>query len=284
MEPKQLGILHPGSMGASVGAAANNTGTSVYWASENRSEKTARRAEVATFKDLKTMANLVGNTKIIICVCPPSAATTVAEEVARHGFRGIYVDANAISPARAERIGTIVQSAGANFVDGGIVGEPAWKAGTTRLYLCGSQAPLVSECFRGSNLEPLVIDAPPGAASALKMAYAAYTKGTTALLTAVLAVAEHEGVRSHLQHEWSLSQTTLSQEAVRRVCKNTFKAWRFEGEMREIAATFSAAGLPGGFHDAAAEIFRRLSNFKGAEKAPHLEEVVECLLTPPSSD
>jgi 3-hydroxyisobutyrate dehydrogenase-like beta-hydroxyacid dehydrogenase len=284
MGPKQLGILHPGLMGASVGATAKNTGVSVCWASENRSEKTVMRAAMAAFEDVETVANLVGNTEIIICVYPPAAATTVAEEVARCGFRGIHVDANAVSPARAKRIGTTVQSAGAKFVDGGIVGEPAWKAGTTRLYLCGSQAPLVSECFRESNLEPLIIDAPPGAASALKMAYAAYTKGTTALPTAVLAVAEHEGVRSHLQHEWSLSQTTLSQKAVARVCKNTFKAWRFEGEMREIAATFSAAGLPDGFHDAASEIFRRLSNFKGAVEAPLLEEVIESLLTPPSPD
>jgi hypothetical protein len=55
------------------------------------------------------------------------------------------------------------------------------------------------------------------------------------------------------------------------------KAWRFVGEMHEIAATFQSAGLPAEFHQAAAEIFRRLEEFKGQEK-PDLKGVLDTLL------
>ena len=55
------------------------------------------------------------------------------------------------------------------------------------------------------------------------------------------------------------------------------KAWRWVAEMEEIAATFEAAGLPGGFHHAAAEIYGRLAAFKDGAAAPPLDEVTEAL-------
>ena len=47
--------------------------------------------------------------------------------------------------------------------------------------------------------------------------------------------------------------------------------------MDEIAATFRDAGLPSGFHDAAAEVFRRLTGFKDAA-SPSLDTVIETLV------
>jgi hypothetical protein len=47
--------------------------------------------------------------------------------------------------------------------------------------------------------------------------------------------------------------------------------------MNEIAATFQSAGLPAEFHQAAAEIFRRLEGFKGLED-PCLQDVLATLL------
>jgi hypothetical protein len=119
---------------------------------------------------------------------------------------------------------------------------------------------------------------PAGKASALKMSYAAYTKGTTALIGAILAVSEREGVREMLQREWSLSQPQLAEEAEGRVRRTTAKAWRFEGEMHQIAATFAAAGLPDGFHQAAANVYERQARFKDSGELPSLVEVLRALL------
>ena len=258
------GILHPGAMGASVAAAMRASGP-VLWASGGRSEATAERARAAELEDGETIDALAARCEVIVSVCPPAAAEALAQQVLGAGFRGCFVDANAIAPARARRIEAAVAAAGGRFVDGGIIGPPAWKQGTTRLYLSGAEAEFVAARFAGSPLEAIPIEGGPGAASALKMTYAAYTKGTTALLAAILAVAEAEGVGADLRSEWATSLPEIAQSIDARLGANAAKAWRFAGEMEEIADTFAGAGLPDGFHRAAAEVFARLSEFKDAE-------------------
>jgi hypothetical protein len=110
------------------------------------------------------------------------------------------------------------------------------------------------------------------------MTFAAFTKGTTALLGAVLAAADHEGVRDALMREWSISLPQLADSVAPRIRQNTAKAWRFVGEMREIAATFRSANLPGEFHQAAEEIYRRQALFKGADPLPSLTAVLSAIL------
>jgi 3-hydroxyisobutyrate dehydrogenase-like beta-hydroxyacid dehydrogenase len=269
--------MHPGAMGASVGAAARHNQHTVLWASKERSQSTLARAHRANLEDVDTVPELVAMSEIVLSVCPPHAAEEVAGEVAALGFAGLYVDCNAVSPDRSRAMQQIVEAAGADYVDGGIIGGPAWRreAGT-HLYLSGARAHEVAVCFEGSPLLTPVVSDRIGAASALKMGYAAYTKGTTALLTAILGMVEKEGVRADLARQWGEEFTT---KTIQRVCSNTAKAWRFEGEMYEIAATFEGAGLPGGFHQAAAEVYKRLACFKEQEEPPAIEAVLKTLLS-----
>lgn len=264
MNAKIIGLLHPGDMGAAVGAAAATSGARVIWASQQRSPATYERARQAGLHDVVNLADVVRKSDVILSVCPPHAALEVAGAVAAHGFRGIYVDANAISPATAARVGEIVAKAGASFVDGGIIGRAARKSGTTRLYLSGARAAEVSELFAGSLLEAVALNAPAGAASALKMAYAAWTKGSNALLLAIRGLAAAQDVEPALLEEWRRSQPELIQRSDRAAERAAPQAWRYVGEMQEIAATFDAAGLPPGFHLAAADIYERLAGFKDA--------------------
>ena len=274
-----IGLLHPGAMGASVGAALVGRGHRVLWASEGRSASTRERAERAGLEDAASIDRLTESCGTLISVCPPDAALALAGQVAGTGFAGVYVDANAVSPARGRAIGEAVLGGGARaFVDGGIIGPPAWKPGITRLYLSGGEAAGVAGFFAGSPLEAIAIGPEPGAASALKMAYAAYTKGTSALLAGILALAEREGVAGALRDEWAISQAELASSGEGRALGSAAKAWRFAGEMEEIADTFAGAGLPDGFHRAAAEIFRRWSEFKDVPEPPALEEALAALL------
>ena len=164
-----------------------------------------------------------------------------------------------------------------NYVDGGIVGGPAWKSESgTRLYLSGERSKEITTLFDNSPLETNIILDEIGAASAMKMVFSAYTKGTTALLAAILGVAEKEGVRNILESQWGQAFTEQTHQ---RITGNAAKAWRFEGEMREIAATFENAGLPGGFHSAAAEVFEKLSQFKN-EPTADIVELMKALNQP----
>ncbi len=272
-----LGILHPGEMGVSIAASAQQNGHKVYWASEGRSAQTRTRAEKYGLADAGSLPGLCERCEGIISVCPPYAAEEVALDVLAQGFRGLYVDANAISPARAERIGEIMASGGAAFVDGGIIGGPAWQPDSTWLHLSGEQANLVASLFAGGPLETNVLSDQIGDASAIKMCFAAYTKGRTALLCAILGAAETLGVREALAEQWTKIGFDLAEEAPERARRVTAKAWRFTGEMEEIAATFEAAGQPGGFHQAAGEIYHRLAHFKDAPAIPSFEAVLNAL-------
>ena len=169
-------------------------------------------------------------------------------------------------------------AAGASFVDGGIVGGPAWQPDSTWLYLSGPRAAEAAALFAAGPLETVVIGDEIGKASALKMCYAAYSKGSTALLCAVVAAAEQLGVREDLNRQWAHDDPRSPDQNAGRVRRVTAKAWRFAGEMDEIAATFRSAGLPGEFHAAAATLYRRLAGFKDAAATPSLDEVLAALV------
>ena len=277
MASHTIGVLHPGEMGVTVGASARAGGSRVLWASEGRSAQTRERAAAAGLEDAKTLESLVAASGVILSVCPPYSALDLARHVAAQGFSGVYVDGNAVSPGTAREIGRIIERAGATFVDGGIIGPPARARGTTRLYLSGEQAGPIARLFAQGPLEAIVLDGEPGAASALKMAYAAYTKGTSALLVSIRALAIRAGVDQALLDEWALSQKDLGARSERAAGETARKAWRFTGEMAEIAATFDDAGLPDGFFRAAGEIYESLAGYKDAPSMPSVAEVAKAL-------
>jgi 3-hydroxyisobutyrate dehydrogenase-like beta-hydroxyacid dehydrogenase len=278
MKTKTVALLHPGNMGATIGAAAATSGARVIWASHQRSQATHERAKRAGLVDVKNLTDAVRESEVILSVCPPDAALGLAKSVAAENFSGIYVDANAISRETAEQIGATVTKAGASFVDGGIIGAPVKQAGTTRLYLSGNRAPEVAELFAASMLDARAIGPNPGAASALKVVYAAWTKCTDALVLAIRALAAIEGVDQALAEEWSISQPDLTRKSTRAAAVATPKAWRYVGEMKEIAAAFESAGLMPGFHDAAADLWQRLAPFKDqTDPAPSVEVVIDAL-------
>ena len=253
-----VGVLHPGAMGVSVAAACTGD---VRWCADSRSAETTRRAEAAGLTPVPTLGALVEASDVIVSVCPPGSALAVADDVATLGFEGIYVDANAIAPDTARAVATRFD----RFVDGGIIGPPATRAGITRLYLSGDDADLthsIAELWAGSLLDARPIDGGPGAASALKVAYALWTKVSSSMLITVRALAASEGIEEALLAEWEISQPGTAERSELTASMTAPKAWRFVGEMEEIAATLAANDLPTGFGDAAADIYARMANLR----------------------
>jgi 3-hydroxyisobutyrate dehydrogenase-like beta-hydroxyacid dehydrogenase len=272
-----IGILHPGEMGSGVGASARAAGARVLWVSEGRGAATRKRAEADGLEDVGTLARLVREAQMILSVCPPASAIDVAKEVAAQRFTGVYIDGNAIAPATTRKVGEIVAAGGATFIDGGIIGPPPRKPGVTRLYLSGAGAPDIAAMLNGGMMETIALGGPIGAASAIKMAYAGWNKTQQALLMAVRAYAIHEGVDEALLREWAISQTDLPKRSENAVAGTARKAWRFVGEMEELGAAFAAAGVPGEFHEAGAEVYRRLAGWKDAPTPPSVAEVSKAL-------
>jgi Domain of unknown function (DUF1932) len=282
MSETLIGLLHPGEMGAAVAACLTGRGYQVLWVPAGRGPATQARAAAAGLTAAAgpdaagQAADLARRADIILSICPPHAALPTARAVAAAGFTGVYVDANAISPGTAEQVRAIAGAAGARYVDGGIIGlppppvpGPGASPGGTRLYLAagpeggdgGGPAAQVAALFEGTPLTPEILrNENRTAASALKMAYASWTKGSAALLLAARALARAEGVEDSLLAEWSLSQPGLAGRSLGAARSAAAKGWRWVGEMEEIAASMTTDGLPGGFHRAAAEVFHRSSS------------------------
>jgi 3-hydroxyisobutyrate dehydrogenase-like beta-hydroxyacid dehydrogenase len=246
-----VGVLHPGEMGAVVAGALRERGETVLWASTGRSAATAERAKAVGLEDAGDIAEVCRRCEILLSICPPHAVLEVAR--AARGFSGIYVDANAIAPATARAIAELQP----RLVDGGIVGRPPTRPGTTRLYLSGGEATEVAALFAGTKLDARVLSAHPGAASALKAAYAGWTKGSAALLLTMRELARAEGVEDALLEEWRRSIPELEERVAGAERSARRKGWRWIGEMEEIAHSMDVHDLPTGFHEAAAEVFRR---------------------------
>ena len=265
----EVGFLHPGLMGETLAA---NCSAPALWAAEGRSIETRARAESHGLTEVATLGELIERAGAIVSICPPGAAAEVATQVANAGFAGLYVDANAVSPDTARSIGAKFE----HYVDGSVIGPPAHHVGTTRLYLSGDRASEVAAWYDGSVLDARVIGTEHGAASALKMAYASWTKIGSAMNLAIRALAQAEGVDQALIDEWNISQPGMVERSQLVAAAVSPKAWRFTGEMQQIADTFSAAGLPSGFADAAHDVYTRMAGFKGAADVT-LDQVLDAL-------
>ena len=249
-----IGLLHPGEMGAGIGGELVRTGNRVVWASRGRSPETAKRAEDAGLSDVLDLDRVV-ECELILSVCPPAAAGDTARLVAEAGYRGTYLDANAVSPSTAATIAATIEQGGGKYVDGGIIGGPPNERQGPRLYLCGEGSATIASLFSRTTVDARILAGEGFGASAIKMAYAAWTKGSAALLLAVAEAAKRSGVEDALATEWALSQPDLGDRLARATADSETKAWRWAGEMEEIAETFGDLGLPRGFHEAAAQVF-----------------------------
>ena len=276
-----VGLLHPGEMGAAVGGCLVSVGHEVLWDPTGRSRATTGRALAAELTGVG-FGQLIEKSEVVLSICPPHAAVDVARQVADTGYAGFYVDANAISTETAQQVAGIVTAAGATYVDGGIIGPPPETAGHTRLYLSGPQAGEVRPLFSRSRLDARIAEGPLYAASSVKMAYAAWTKGSSALLLAARALARASGVERTLLAEWQLSQPNLVAQSERSASAAATKGWRWVGEMEEIAASMAAAGLPDGFHEAAAELYHRASRADvptGRRTATSAKETLDTIMS-----
>jgi 3-hydroxyisobutyrate dehydrogenase-like beta-hydroxyacid dehydrogenase len=247
-----VGLLFPGEMGAAVGAAAQ---ADVLWASDGRSEATRARAVAAGLRDVRTLDALVAASEIVLSICPPGIAEEVAHSVADAGFDGLYVEANAIAPARAERIAQRLK-----VVDGSIVAR-----GALDLYLSGADADVeqVAALFDDTDVVPIPLPGGVGAASAIKMAFGGWNK------IGVLLAAQAHAIAGAYGAQEALAAEGVGTDAIVRAGP---KAWRWAAEMEEIAETCAALGLPDGLGRTAADVCRRWDGHRGGK--PGLDELL----------
>jgi 3-hydroxyisobutyrate dehydrogenase-like beta-hydroxyacid dehydrogenase len=257
----RIAILMPGDMGHGVGRALRQHGHEVMTCLAGRSARSRGLAESAGMRDAGSLEALVAKADLVLSILPPDAAVSQAGAVAAAmvtaGARPIYVDCNAVSPMTAREVGGIIATAGAPFIDCGIIGVAPGKGKPTRFHVSGPDTGAI-ERLDGKGIEVLPMGPEIGRASALKMVYAGLTKGTMTLHTAMLLAAWQLGVYDEAVAEYADSQAGALAAMQGRVPRIPADAGRWIGEMEEIAATLAAVGVTSAFHDGAAEIYRVL--------------------------
>ncbi|GAB3950020.1 DUF1932 domain-containing protein [Streptomyces sparsus] len=239
-----VGILHPGSMGAAVAAQIRGNGATVLWCPEGRSAATRGRAVEAGLTEVPSLANLVERSQVLLSICPPAAAATVANEVAVHGYRGVYVEANAITPERVGRAAATLT--GATVVDGSVIGSPPRGGKRPQLFLAGPGEAVeqVEDVFVGTDVRTRRLGTELGQASALKLAYTSYQKASRVLAALSYALAEDHGVEDELlEVAEGRSGSYLAERDY--IPKTAARAWRWAPELMEAAELLESCGLPG---------------------------------------
>lgn len=265
MASKTIAVIGTGDMGSAIGGALARSGFRAVTALAGRSVHSRELADRAGLEDLGTLRAVAEQADLILSILPPAAAYGFAEHAAVAMVEAgedpaIFVDCNAVAPATARSIARIFSAIGAPFVDAGIVGRGPVPGAEppTRLFVSGAErAPLLELAVEGVRIIDMGEEI--GAASAIKMAYAALNKGVDALYTAVLLSAERLGVRDELMAELQLSQGEALARMRARVPYLAATADRFAGEMAEIAATYSAAGVTPLFHQGAQWLYATLA-------------------------
>ncbi len=271
MTLKTIAILSPGDMGHGVGKALREHGYDTTTCLQGRSRRTKKLAAAGGFRIVETLEEMVSEADLIMSILVPAAAPGVAQDVAAAmrtgGLSRPFADCNAVSPQTARRMESIINGAGGEYIDGGVIGGSPARGATPRIYTSGPKAHLMDELDgKGviiKNLGPRI-----GRASGIKMCYASMTKGTSALRVAMLTAAHSLGLYDELVAELSFSQKGALSAMESGVPGLPANAGRWIGEMDEIAATFDDVGVTPHFHQGAAEIFRLLASTPFADESP----------------
>jgi L-threonate 2-dehydrogenase len=273
-------------MGHAIGSVLHQHGMSVITNLQGRSSRSEALAKAAGMVDVSNDETLVREAYILLSILPPARAYEFAERIAavvrRTGASLLFVDCNAIAPRTAQAIDQLLTGAGASFVDVGIIGNPpqAGKQGP-RLYASGTRATDVA-LLRAYGLDVRVLGPHSGQASGLKMCYASLTKGLTALATEALVAARAQGLQEPLIVEFQALPFFNTIE--RMVTGMPPKAYRWVGEMEEIAHTFSDIGLPPQMPEGTASLYRFIEGTELGRETPEqrhhgqtLEDVIAIL-------
>ncbi len=254
-----IGLFSPGDMGHVVGQVLVAHGVRVVTCLNGRSQRSRTLAATAGIADVSTYEALVSEADIVLSIVPPAEAAALARTVAaalgQTGATPLYADCNAVAPQTALEIESIIAPAGGRFVDASIIGPPPRREGINRIYAAGPDAPCLAE-LNAFGLHVIVLGDRVGQAKAIKMCYAALTKGLSALSLELVTAAQVLGVSSALRQEFEWSEPVLYQQMQRLVPVVPAKAHRFVGEMEEMAKTFEQVGLTPKIPAGAADLYR----------------------------
>ena len=267
-----VAIVSIGEMGMGIAQLLIAHNYQVMTFAEDRSERTKQNARAAGVKLMPTLESLANDAEVVLSIVPPGDAFGTAERLAKavsvRQAPLYYIDLNATSPTTAKRIAALFEShVNIVLIDGGIIGgvprplsdSQGWSTqinGTTvALSDSGAERPtwhcpslLVSgptklpdpQLSKILNIDH--INSEIGAATGVKMCFAATTKGFISLVIQSYTTAHQLGVLENLRGYLAKFNPNTHKIAENGLVSMPPKAYRWVGEMLEIGDTFETEG------------------------------------------
>jgi 3-hydroxyisobutyrate dehydrogenase-like beta-hydroxyacid dehydrogenase len=252
-------------MGSAVGCRLRQMGVRVITELKGRSEQSAQRVAAAGLEVVDDDELFVNEADFVFSIVPPGVACAVAERfltpLAKTGRKPVFVECNAIAPKTVQRIEAILGASGCGFVDAGIIGGPPSINDPTkgpRFYASGREAQRFAT-LTAYGLDIAVLDAPIGAASALKLSYAGLTKGFTALGAAMVGAAARHNLAEVLRAELARSQPEMLMRLERFIPTMFPKAYRWIAEMEQIADYTGQESRGAAIYIGAARLYQQIA-------------------------
>ncbi|KAJ5095834.1 Dehydrogenase multihelical [Penicillium alfredii] len=288
MRPTTVGVVSIGDMGLGIAKLLHAHGYRVVTVGEGRSEHTLARIHSAAIETLSDQ-DLVIQADYVLSIVPPKHARTTAQRLAEAGrlpdtatrrqaiedaagqperSRLYYVELNAIPARMAQEISEELVDARCHFLDGGIIGGPpqSTQDGTwTRPSLVLSGTVDLPPTFPplASVLNMKLVSPQIGAASTLKLSFAALTKGLTALSILSFSTAQQESLLPELLEHLDQYSPRTAALARNGVVGMSPKAYRWVEEMHGIGEAFDTEGgwdgVGGRIYGGFAEIYRSIA-------------------------
>jgi putative dehydrogenase len=233
-----IAVVAMGEMGAGFATRLVERGAKVVTSLAGRSEASAKRAQAAG-ATLTDDAGVIAEADMFLSIVPPSVAGATAERflplIQQAARKPVYIDCNAIAPQTLAGVAKMFGDKSLPFIDGSIIGGAPRKDGSSpRLYMSG---PIKDEAdtLKQLGIDTRVLSTTLGDASTLKMSYAGITKGFQALGASMALGAGRNGAQESLIEELKFSQPQLYGWLSKSMPSMYDKAYRWDGEMREIA-------------------------------------------------
>jgi 3-hydroxyisobutyrate dehydrogenase-like beta-hydroxyacid dehydrogenase len=256
-----IAVIAPGAMGSAVGRRLVDHGATVLTVLDGRSDTTRKRAEAAGMTGSDDAR--IASADFILSIVPPGEAEALAgrlqSAIAAAPRKPVYVDCNAVNVETASRIAAIIAASGAPFIDCGIIGGPPQPGLDGPSFYLSGEAANKAAPLAGLGLKIRILEAPNGAASALKMSYAGITKGLTAIASAMIIGAARAGAAETLHAELAESQPLLLQRFERTLPDMFPKAYRWVAEMQEISGFLAEDEAASMIYEGAAKFYARLA-------------------------
>lgn len=257
-----IAVIAMGEMGSGIAGRLAAHGATVLTSLAGRSAASAERARAAGVEAVDDDA-LVARAQLLLSIVPPHSAPETAARfmplIGKAAEKPAFVDCNAIAPQTLHEIAKPFLERGLPFLDASIIGAaPRPEGPGPRFYMAGD-ADEASGMLRGLGLDARMLSKNLGDASTLKMSYAGITKGFQALGTAMALGAGRNGALDSLVAELKDSQAGLYDWLSRQLPRMYPKAYRWDGEMREIAKFLMPEAGASGMLAGAADLYNHVA-------------------------